>query len=479
MEINKKQAPYIALAALIAVVSSVLTFMACYYFLQSSNSASPENYSRYANYYNAVFSGRAQQKFLSSAPTNFIQAARITTPSVVNIKAMKGGNFSGGSGEFSTSNGSGVVVSPDGYIVTNHHVVDGSSEIEISLSDKRKFPATLVGTDPSTDIALLKIETQELPFIVFGNSDSLQVGEWILAVGNPFNLESTVTAGIISAKGRSIDVLEDAAPIESFIQTDAVVNPGNSGGAMVNSNGELVGINSAIITKTGHFEGYSFAVPGNLVQKVIKDLKDYGVVQRGFLGIAINDLNTELANSLSTKNLNGVYVRSVTQGGAASDAGIKPGDIILKINGIDVKTTPELQEQIGRLRPGNTVTLDYFRDGSIYKSEAILKNKSNSTTIVSARSDKTLKDIGLELRALNRKEINGLGFTGVRVQSVQRGSKIEKTNMEPSFIITNVNDQRVTTVEEILTIMENGSSKITFKGIYEGYKGEYLYVYVK
>jgi serine protease Do len=479
MEINKKQLPYIALAVIIAVVSSALTFVACHYFFQSADYASPENYSRYANYYNAVFSGRAQQKFLSSAPTNFIQAARITTPSVVNIKALKGGNFNAGSGEFSTSNGSGVIVSPDGYIVTNHHVIDGSNEIEISLNDKRKFPATLVGTDPSTDIALLKIETQELPFIVFGNSDSLQVGEWILAVGNPFNLESTVTAGIISAKGRSIDVLEDAAPIESFIQTDAVVNPGNSGGAMVNSNGELVGINSAIITKTGHFEGYSFAVPGNLVQKVIKDLKDYGVVQRGFLGIAINDLDTELANSLSTKNLNGVYVRSVTQGGAASDAGIQPGDIILKINDIEVKTTPELQEQIGRLRPGNTITLEYFREGKTFKSEAILKNKSNSTTIVSVRSDKVLKDIGLELRSLTRKEINGLGFNGVRVQSVQRGSKIEKTNMEPTFIITNVNDQRVTNVEEIITIMENGSAKITFKGIYEGYKGEYLYVFVK
>jgi len=223
------------------------------------------------------------------------------------------------------SSGSGVIMSPDGYIVTNHHVVERSTEIKVTLADKREYKAKLIGSDPSTDVTLIKIEENNLPFIVFGNSDSVRIGEWVLAVGNPFNLESTVTAGIISAKGRNINILGGGASIESFIQTDAAVNPGNSGGALVNTAGELIGINTAIITESGSYEGYSFAVPSNLVQKVIRDLREFGHVQRAYLGVSIQDLDSETAREVGLPNAEGVYVNRVTSNGAAQDAGLKIG----------------------------------------------------------------------------------------------------------------------------------------------------------
>ncbi|HNG89336.1 MAG TPA: trypsin-like peptidase domain-containing protein, partial [Saprospiraceae bacterium] len=252
---------------------------------------SSEGEARYANFVDKLFHARSNAAFHSSSPTDFIQAAEVSTPAVVNIKALIQSGNVWGSGALTGSSGSGVIMSPDGLIVTNHHVVERSTDIKVTLADKREYKATLVGSDPSTDIALLKIEEIRLPFVVFGNSDSVRVGEWVLAVGNPFNLESTVTAGIVSAKGRNINILSGNASIESFIQTDAAVNPGNSGGALINSAGELVGINTAIITESGSYEGYSFAVPSNLVQKVVRDLREFGDVKRAFLGIGIEDLD--------------------------------------------------------------------------------------------------------------------------------------------------------------------------------------------
>ena len=238
----------------------------------------------YTNYSDQLLSSNVQRKFLSSSPTNFIKAAEAVTPAVVNIKTSSEDYGFWSSSSYGGSSGSGVIISPDGYIVTNNHVIEDGRKIEVTLNNKRKYDAKLLGIDNSTDLALLKINAKQLAYLPFGNSDSIRVGEWVLAVGNPFNLASTVTAGIVSAKGRSIDILEDNYRVESFIQTDAAVNPGNSGGALVNTNGELVGINTAIITRSGRYEGYSFAIPANLARKVISDIKDFGVVQRAIIG---------------------------------------------------------------------------------------------------------------------------------------------------------------------------------------------------
>lgn len=430
---------------------------------------------RYTNYTDDLLSGNRQRTFLSSSPTNFTKAAEAVTPGVVNIKAYSGGSIDWWSSNYGGSSGSGVIISPDGYIVTNNHVIEEGNQIEVTLNDKRKFEAKLIGTDPSTDLALIKIDADQLPYLVFGNSDSIRVGEWVLAVGNPFNLESTVTAGIVSAKGRSIDILEGEYKIESFIQTDAAVNPGNSGGALVNTNGELVGINTAIITRSGRYEGYSFAVPANLARKVIRDLKDFGTVQRGILGIGIDEVNSELAEDLGLNSVEGVYVTRVTKGSGASDAGIKRGDVIISINSLKTSTIPELQEKVARYRPGNKVAVEYIRDGRKYKTDVVLKNKSNTTALVGENS--MLRDLGFELRDLSDSERRKLKTEGAYVVSITRGSKIERTNMDPGFIITKVNDRTVKNVDDLISLLKNASGKVMLEGVYENYPGEYYYAF--
>lgn len=430
----------------------------------------------FASFDDFLFSGNLQRKFISAAPTNFISSAEEVTPSVVNIKAIQGGDYNMFGSTIGASSGSGVIISPDGYIVTNNHVVEGATDIEITMNDKREYhEVKVVGTDPSTDLALLKIDAKSLPFVVFGNSDSIRVGEWVLAVGNPFNLESTVTAGIVSAKGRNINILEDQYSIESFIQTDAAVNPGNSGGALVNSNGELVGINTAIITRSGRYEGYSFAIPANLARKVISDIKEYGVVQRGFLGISIDDLSNEKARELGMSVASGVIINRVYQNGAASEAGLKNGDVIVGINGMKVKSKPELLEQVGRFRPGNTVNVDYFRGGRKFKADIVLKNKANTTALLASRKDGILDKLGLELRELTTDELHSVHTPGVKVISIERNSVIERTNMDPGFIITRINNQKVQTVEDVVDLLQQTKGKITLEGVYENYPGEYYY----
>jgi serine protease Do len=433
---------------------------------------------QYANF-NDPLDGTIQRSFLSSAPTNFIAAAEAVTPAVVNIKTYQ----TGGTLEFWRANsygnasGSGVIVSSDGYVVTNNHVVEEGDEIEITLNDKREYKAKLIGVDPSTDLALLKIEASKLPYMTFGNSDSLRVGEWVLAVGNPFNLESTVTAGIVSAKGRSIDILEGQDRIESFIQTDAAVNPGNSGGALVNTNGELIGINTAIITRSGRYEGYSFAVPANLVRKVIKDLRDYGAVQRGLLGVFIDEMTNEKAKDLGLTSVEGVYITRVSPGSGADDAGLRTGDVIVGINGVKTKTLPEMQEQVGRYRPGNSIAIDYIRKGKRKKTKVILKNKSNSTDIITASTSSLMEDLGLDVRELTRDEEKRLEVQGVKVIRIYRGSRIERTNMDPGFIITKMDNQKVTSVEDLTELLEKAEGKVMFEGGYENYPGEYYYAF--
>ena len=420
-----------------------------------------------------------QRLFLSSSPTDFTAAAQAVTPAVVNIKTVQGGggfDFWGGN-SLGSASGSGVIISQDGFIVTNNHVIEDSDEIQVTLNDKRDFSAELIGTDPSTDLALIKIKAKGLHFLEFGNSDSLHVGEWVIAVGNPFNLESTVTAGIVSAKGRSIDILEGQDRIESFIQTDAAVNPGNSGGALVNTNGELIGINTAIITRSGRYEGYSFAVPSNLARKVIRDLKDFGLVQRGILGVFIDEITNERAQELGLKAVEGVFVTRVTPGSGADDAGLRKGDVIIGINGVVTKTLPEMQEQLGRYRPGNSVTVDFIRKGKKSTANVLLKNKSNSTAIVTEKNVDVLTDLGFELRELTREERRRLKTNGVKVISIYRGSRIERTNMDPGFIITKIDNKPVESLDALVEDFSNATGKVMLEGIYESYPGEYYYAF--
>ena len=437
---------------------------------------------RYAGLVDKLFNARSNDAFHASAPTQFTDAAEISTPAVVNIRALienDGGLW--GNSTLTGSSGSGVIMSPDGYIVTNHHVVERSSDIRVTLADKRKYKAKLVGSDPSTDIALLKITESELPFLVFGNSDSVRVGEWVLAVGNPFNLESTVTAGIISAKGRNINILGGGASIESFIQTDAAVNPGNSGGALVNSIGELIGINTAIITESGSYEGYSFAVPSNLVQKVIRDLREFGDVQRAFLGVGIEDLDDETARDIGMPNAEGVYVTRVNQNGAASDAGLKNGDVIIGINDNRVRSTPELQEYVGRFRPGDQIMLEYWRQGRKYRTRVQLKDSNNSimASVKGLYGEELERSLGLGLRELSKEEQRNLHLQGALVTSVRRGSLVHETNIQPGFVITSVNGNHVDNLEEAVVSINNAYNSLSLDGYYEGEPDLYSYRFKK
>ena len=442
--------------------------------------------SKYANFDDFILSGRLQRNFAPSAPTNFISGAEIITPSVVNIKALTtgSGDTFWNDGTAGASSGSGVIISSDGYIVTNNHVITDASDIQVTLDDKREYTAKVVGSDPSTDIALLKIEAQRLTPVQFGNSDSIKVGEWVLAVGNPFNLESTVTAGIVSAKGRSINILEDSYSIESFIQTDAAVNPGNSGGALVNTNGELVGINTAIITKSGRYEGYSFAIPVNLAMKIIRDLKTYGVVQRGFLGVEINDLSPAQAHSAAYNSMNGVFVYKINAKSAADEAGMKEGDVIIGINGQKIKNKAELLEQVAQHGPGEAVKIEFIRKGQRTIATITLRNKGNTTALVSPdKFDGNLdafKKIGIsDIRPLTQQEMRKLGTHGVKVVNIQKGSLIETKNMEIGFVITHINEQKIASLDDAMKIINLSHGKIALTGVYEEFPGEYLYTFMR
>ena len=310
-------------------------------------------------------SGDRFRSVVSAAPTNFTKAAESVTAAVVNVKTFQeeSGFPLWRSGTYSSSSGSGVIVSPDGYIVTNNHVISDGGTIEITLNDKRELKAEIIGIDLATDLALLRIKADNLAYLPFGNSDSLRVGEWVLAIGNPFDLESTVTAGIVSAKGRSIDILEGNDRIESFIQTDAAVNPGNSGGALVDAQGRWLGINTAISTRTGFFQGYSFAIPVNIVNKIVDDIIEYGAYQRAYLGVGIFELDGDYATENDLPLSQGVVVDNIDDGGSAQYAGILPKDVILAVDGRQVRSVPQLQEIVGRAKVGDTLTLTVFRNG--------------------------------------------------------------------------------------------------------------------
>ncbi|MBO7724080.1 MAG: Do family serine endopeptidase [Paludibacteraceae bacterium] len=376
------------------------------------------------------------------------------------------------------ASGSGVIISQDGYIVTNNHVIENSSEIEVVLNDKRTFKATLVGADPNTDIALLKIEATQLPVILFGNSDELKVGEWVLAVGNPFNLTSTVTAGIVSAKARNINIINAEMKIESFIQTDAAVNPGNSGGALVNTRGELVGINTAIASQTGSYAGYAFAVPTSIVQKVVADLKQYGTVQRAVLGVQIRDISAELAEENKLKTLDGAYVAGVVDMSAAAVAGIKEGDVIVQVNKVQVKSSSELQEQIGRYRPGDKVTMMVLRDDKTQTFEVTLKNRQGTTDVVSNVLD--ISELGAEFVSVPDKVKKSLGLSyGLQIKSLKKG-KLQEAGILSSFVILKINNQPIRSKDELENIYntaknsgERGEKVLFIAGVYPNGKVAY------
>lgn len=351
------------------------------------------------------------------------------------------------------SSGSGVILSSDGYIVTNNHVIDNASEVEVTLNDNRTFKAEIVGVDASTDIALLKIDADSLPVLSLGNSDLLKVGEWVLAVGNPFNLTSTVTAGIVSAKARNINILNSELKIESFIQTDAAVNPGNSGGALVNTDGELVGINTAIASQTGSYAGYSFAIPVSIVGKVVADLKEFGVVQRAVLGVQIRDITDEFAKEKKLNTLKGAYVASVVKGSSAEEAGVKEGDVIVAVNDAQVETSSQLQEQVGRYRPGDKVKIGYMRKATRHDVVVELKNRSGNTKVVKAVDLDVLGATLVPVSEAFKYKYKIAG--GLLVENVKRDGRFAKSGIRKGFVILKVNNEYVYSLKD----MEDALSK--------------------
>lgn len=366
--------------------------------------------------------------------------------------------------------GSGVIISENGYITTNNHVIHGATSIEVTLNDKRTYEAKLIGTDPTTDLALLKIEEENLPLITYGNSDQINVGEWVLAVGNPFNLNSTVTAGIVSAKARNINILKEDYAIESFIQTDAAVNPGNSGGALVNQNGELVGINTAIASNTGSYTGYSFAIPVNMVKKIMGDLLQFGTVQRALLGVQIMDINQELAKKEGIENLDGVYISDVLEDGAAAESDLKQGDIIRKIENQTIGSTAQLQEKIGQYQPGDKISAEVERNGAVILKKITLKNKLGTTEKV----EKELLFLGAKLDPISSSDKKQLNIkNGVKVSSLENG-KLLREGIKKNYIILKINNQPVHSAQEVIEILKTTKGGLLLEGIYpDGTKAYY------
>jgi Do/DeqQ family serine protease len=361
-----------------------------------------------------------------------------------------------------TGFGSGVIISTDGYIITNNHVIERADEIEVSLNDNRTFTAKVIGTDPNTDIALLKIEANDLQALPFGDSEKLRIGEWVLAVGNPFNLKSTVTAGIVSAKGRSEMRGEtDLERISAYIQTDAAVNPGNSGGALVNTMGELVGINTALYSETGNFAGYSFAVPISIAGKVVADLKEYGVVQRAILGIIMLNPQDAKKKDEKVKVLEGAYISDFVSNSSAKAAGLEVGDVITAVNGITIKSMGALQEQINKYRPGDKVKLDVDRYGTAKNFTVELRNAQGNTDIVE-KTKNSAEVLGADFQALTdarKKELN-ISY-GIEVNAVDRNGKISDAGIRRGFVIMTVNNQRVTTPDDLNKIVKEISDSIS------------------
>ena len=411
---------------------------------------------------------------------NFLSTAKKVTSGVVHIRTSYGpGDFSVNPLEFylespSRSSGSGVIISDDGYIVTNNHVIEEASNIEVVMNNNQRFYAKLIGADPTTDLALLKVRAKDLPFVKYGDSDAITPGEWVLAVGNPFDLNSTVTAGIVSAKARNIGILRDRnnLQVEAFIQTDAAVNPGNSGGALVNLKGELIGINSAIATSSGSYQGYSFAIPVSLVKKVMDDLLELGQVQRGMLGIQITDVNAAIAEDLELDVNQGVLINRVNAESAAEQAGLLRGDVIVGINGHRVSSVSELQEWVARNRPGKEIDVSYLRDGNRKEVKARLRNNEGNEKVEKREVKFNLN--GVDVEDVPYKELVGMQLEGgVRIKEVPSG-KWRETGIKKGFLITYIDKVPVDNVEDLNRILAFKKGGILIEGLYpDGKRGTY------
>jgi serine protease Do len=440
---------------------------------------------------------------ITSSPgdVNFVQAAAAVTPAVVHINTTydnKGS--SGGQGspfdmfdqffgapqmrqsEPARASGSGVIISEDGYIVTNNHVVEDATKIEVILPDKRSFDGKVIGRDPNTDLALVKVAANNLPVVKLGNSDNVQVGEWVLAVGYPFALNTTVTAGIVSAKGRNIGIIgsnnrqqynqrgnSEPAPsnsaIESFIQTDAAINPGNSGGALVNTNGELIGINAAIASQGGSYEGYGFAIPINLAKKVLEDFKAFGVVKRGYVGVQFQELNASVAKQLGVNQINGLYINDVVSGSGAEAAGLKKGDILVKVDNTTIYSSPDLQERVGRLHPGDKVQLTYLRDGRTQTATVTLKGESSVKMANNSGNSRSSEEIYNRLGASfaplsNAQKQKYRVNSGVIVSEVRRNGLFAQFDIPEGMIITSVNGKGVNNSDDVSSALGNSRNNM-------------------
>ena len=414
---------------------------------------------------------------------DFVEAAESTVNAVVHIRTeivSKGNSYYdffgslleqlyGGQMQIpdniSVGYGSGVVISPDGYIVTNNHVVEGANKIEVTFNDKHKRTATIIGTDPSTDLALIKVEANDLEYLTFADSDKVRVGEWVLAVGNPFNLTSTVTAGIVSAKARNINILGDGSTIESFIQTDAAINPGNSGGALVDMNGNLIGINAAIASRTGSYEGYSFAIPSNIVKKVMEDFLQYGTLQRAYLGVSIVEITEELAEAKGITEMSGVYVMAVSDNGGAKAAGVKEDDIILSINNISVNSNSQLVGVVSQYRPGDKVKVKIQRNGNIIEKEVTLKNLEGTEEMHKEGECFYNEILGIKAQPLPASLKSELGINyGLKIVEVKDGVFKQK-GITNDCIILSVNHQRVSTENDLRKALSNDrNGKVRIEG---------------
>ncbi len=460
-----------------AVAGTIFVLAVAFYFInkQQPNEIMPIVKSQIQN------TPVVQASYALPQNTDFTRAAAKTVNAVVHIKTIIGikpryyDNFFGSLRGYLYGQpqraliafGSGVVISPNGYIVTNNHVVAGADKIFVTFNNKKEMEAKIIGTSPSTDLALIKVDAKDLPYLTYGNSDNLKVGQWVLAVGNPFNLTSTVTAGIISAIARDIHILGGKTAIESFIQTDAAVNPGNSGGALVNTTGQLIGINAAIASQTGAYEGYSFAIPVNLVRKVVNDLMNYGQVQRGYLGIQIRDINAGFAKEKHLMDLNGVYVAGVVDGSGAAKAGVKKGDVITSINSHPTKNISELMGIIGQYSPGNKVRVGLNRNDKEKIITVTLKNKNGTTGLVKAEKAFYNNDLGAMLKTASENELGNLNIDhGLKVVRVKKGI-LQRGGIAEGFIITEVNDREVNNrkqIEKPLSDSDNNTVKVS--GIY-------------
>ncbi len=426
---------------------------------------------------------------------NFIVAANAVKSSVVHIKTTYGGRSKYSSSDHledmfrqfhgednyrrrrrsRQSSGSGVIITDNGYIATNFHVIENAGQIDVILNDKRSYEAKLIGKDPTTDLALLKIDEKNLPFVRYGDSDNAKIGEWVLAVGNPFDLTSTVTAGIISAKGRNINILSGQYAIESFIQTDAAVNPGNSGGALVNLQGQLVGINTAIATRTGSYSGYSFAIPVNIVKKVLDDLIQYGQTQRALLGISIQNVDADFARDKDLSVVSGVYIATLTNSGAAKNAGLRVGDVITDIDDQKVTNMADLQSLIATRRPGDKVKVTYARGKKILTTMAVLRNQQGNFEITKRpRKKKNQRILGAVLEQLTAAEKEEYGVAnGVRVREVGNG-KLKESGIRKGFIITYFGEKAVDAPIDIERLIKKRKRVIAIEGVYsDGEKAYY------